>query len=395
MRSRMRLLGAIGLVVIVALLMIGMGAVGAGNGDDVALSPGDLEFETVQVHACEDTTLNSWYPQNNYGSSTTLTLRSQNGSSPILKFDLASLLYPQDMAVASARLKIYVQSSSNALQAWVSAYAVNRPWVANEATWYRANSLTVWDEYGCNGVPVDRAETGTSEVYLSESGTWLTLDITDLVRRWLLGTLDNNGLLLKATARGSVGYTLFSADYTNGAYRPYIEIDYLLIPTPTPTVTPTATPRVPVLEVDKVGPVGPLKPSERTITYNITVRNTGTALASGIVITDVLPLGTSFSSCTEGGTYVADGHLITWQGIDLDEDEALTIVVHLDLEDWVEEMGNIVNVARVTCAGCRGVVEDYWETIVIAPSPTPTLTPSPTPTPVLMYLPLEYNERIQ
>jgi uncharacterized repeat protein (TIGR01451 family) len=338
------------------------------------------------VRACVDTTLNAWYPQTNYAASATLTLRSQDGSSPLLKFDFGALPYPQDMAVASASLMMFVQSASNGLPAQVSAYAVHRPWVAGEATWYRADRDTVWDGYGCNGAPGDRAAAGTPEQELSETGDWVTFDITDLVRGWLQGALPNYGLLLKATARGSVGYTLFGADYANGAYRPYVEIDYVLIPTPQPTITPTATPVVPGLEVDKVGPVGPLKPDERTITYNITVRNAGTALASGVVLTDVLPLGTSFGSCTADGVYDAEEHLIVWRDIDLEQGESLTMVVHLDLAAWVREMGNIVNVVRASCPACPGVAEDYWETIIVAPTPTPTATP------VRMYLPLQYRQ---
>jgi uncharacterized repeat protein (TIGR01451 family) len=221
---------------------------------------------------------------------------------------------------------------------------------------------------------------GAPSVALPGAFSWIEINVTDLVRRWMDGSLDNNGLLLKMTARGAVGYELFSADHSTSAYRPYLEVSYAIMPTPTPE-TPTPVPPVPALELDKLGPAGPLPDEETTLTYTITARNVGTALAAGIAITDVLPLGTIFQSCTQDGVYSAQNHIITWQGISLAEGESLTLEVHLELADWVRQLGNIVNVVHGTCADCPGVAEDYWTTIFVEPTATATATPTITPTP--------------
>lgn len=377
----------------VALLMTSLGVAWAGQPQE-ATGPAQMDFESVRLPVSADTTLHAWYPDANSAASATLGLRSQDAAAPLVKVDLSTLDEPSQMAVASAKLHLYVQSSSNTQPLSVVAYAVHRPWVASEATWRRAAAATLWGLGGCNATPDDRAAEGSPAAEITAGAQWLTLDVTQQVSDWLAGTLPNQGLLLKASARGSVAGTLFSSEHASVAYRPYLEIQYLrVIPVdPTPTVTPT--PYEPRLALHKVGPTGPLAPDEQTLTYSITVSNVGTAPATGIVLTDVLPLGTIYAASSAGGVYDQEAHTITWQVIDLPMGESLTIEVDLGLAKWVRELGNIINVVRASCSGCPGVAEAYWKTIVVAPTPTPTATPSPTPPPRLWW-PLVYQWKVQ
>lgn len=384
------------LIIVVALISIWVAGVGMVGADSTKedVDPGDLVFETVTVLASKDTTLHSWYPDTNLEGDPTLSLRSQNGASPLIWFDLSTVDYPETRVIGSAVLKIFVHSGTNKLPIYAAAYPVNRSWEVEEATWLRADAQTMWARAGASAVPEDNTGAGTPPVAIATGGEWVIFNVTKIVRQWFLGTQPNYGLLLKGDARGSVGYILFGADQIVENMRPYLEIEFATVPTPTPTVTATPTPIRPALEIVKTGPVGPLKASEQTVTYNVTVCNVGTEVATGVVITDVLPLGTVYTSCSDGGVYEPEEHRIVWPAFTLGMGESKTIVVHVALAGWVAELGTIVNVARGSCSGCPEMVEDYWETIIIpvTATPTPSPTPTPIPTPWLMYLAQVYEQ---
>ena len=390
-RSTKRILALVLTLALLSVWVVGLGGVGADSAKE-DVTPGDLIFETMTVRASRDTTLHSWYPSTNFGGDPVLSLRSQNVASPIIWFDLTGIEFIANKVIGSAVLKIFVQSGTNPLALYATAYPLNRAWVEGEATWLNADATTLWTMPGASGVPEDQTGAGTKPVAISGGGEWVTFDVTKMVRQWFLGTQPNYGVVLKGDARGSVGYELFGANQIDARWRPYLEIEYATVPTPTPTVTATPTPIRPALEIVKTGPVGPLKASEQTVTYNITVQNIGTDDAAGVVVTDVLPLGTVYVSCTEGGVYDPEEHRIVWPTFNLDMGESKTIVVHVDLARWVAELGTIVNVARATCPLCPGLVEDYWETIIIPASPTPTPTVTPSPTPWMMYLVQVYEQ---
>jgi uncharacterized repeat protein (TIGR01451 family) len=64
----------------------------------------------------------------------------------------------------------------------------------------------------------------------------------------------------------------------------------------------------PGLTISKSGP--PTVASGANLTYTITYGNTGTAVASGVIIRDPIPAGTTFVSATGGGTFSAG--VVTW-----------------------------------------------------------------------------------
>ena len=68
-------------------------------------------------------------------------------------------------------------------------------------------------------------------------------------------------------------------------------------PTPTSTPTPTATPVPTDLVLTKTDSVDPV-PTAGILTYTINVTNNGAAAADNVVISDPLPVGTTFLSCT-------------------------------------------------------------------------------------------------
>jgi len=394
---RTRVFGIVTLCLLAACLALGWSRSEAnpGPGPGKEINPEDLVFETIRVPAGADTTLHSWFPYDDLGDRATLTIRSEEVARALLRFDLTSLPYPNRMAVARATLRVYVQSGTNPLPLEVSAYALNRSWEEREANWYRANAGTLWDAAGANGVPGDRAGTLAASAGLSRGGEWVELDVTGLVREWIAGQRAAHGVALQGESRGAVGYTLASSEYSDPDLRPHLSILYSVLPTATPTQTamPTATATPgPVLAVEKVGPAGPLQVHGQTITYNITVRNVGSDLATDVSLVDTLPLGTVFSSASENGVYDAQQHAITWTGLSLHSGESKVVVIHVDLAAWTAGAGQIVNVVEARCDGCAPA-QAQWETLVIPESPSPTPTLRPTPPPWKTYLVEVYDQR--
>ncbi len=70
-------------------------------------------------------------------------------------------------------------------------------------------------------------------------------------------------------------------------------------PTPAPTSTPTPTPTTQLadLALTKTGSPNPVI-SGSTLTYQLGISNNGPGTANGVVLTDPLPVGTTFVSCT-------------------------------------------------------------------------------------------------
>lgn len=411
MRGFHRVAGAVLMAVFLVLSLIGMAASSAGTSPGsvpVAMGPADLQFQTVELSTGQATTLHSWFPGTNYAASSDLTLRTGDVASPLVRFDLSPIPSAAQVAVAKATLKLYVGYRTNAQPLTAAVYAVNRQWRAEQATWNDAAAGTPWGQSGCNAVPGDHDAVVADQVLIAEQDVWIALDVTDSVQGWLSGAIANDGLVVKASGRGSVAYNVYSFNYSLSSLRPKLEIIYAVIPTPaptltsTPTATPSPTPLTPGLYIEKTGPAGPLSSGQYAVTYNISVRSIGTQGAGVVAVTDMLPLGTVFLGCTHDGVYDLEDHTVTWNLGTLAIGEQKDISLDLGLAAWVKDTGTIVNVARASCTGCVAV-EDYWETIVIPPTPTPsptstptliptatpppTLTPTATPTLLFMYWP--------
>lgn len=388
-RGKLRVVGLVSTFV-VCLMLIGLGAIGASPSpqvsiETISLGPG-IVFRQVTIPASEDTWINQWRPTTNYGR-TNLMLRSTNVASALLKFPLDAIPYPLDVAVAQATLRLYVIGSTNYNPLWAYAYSVNRPWNANEATWVQATASQAWSRSGCDAVPEDRSGDASPEVGIFMAETYVSLDVTEIVRAWLNGTAPNNGILVKASSGASVEWELASADHANPAFRPQLQVLFTIIPTPTPTITPSPTPIQPALRISKTGPEGVLELTQGSIiTYTIAVNSVGTQDAYGVVITDVLPYGTSYVGSTPPG--VQSGENVIWEIGTLPIGESVTIQVIVSLAALVKDSGLLVNVARANCTnGCTEVYSD-WPNII---NPIPTVTPIP---PRMLYLPLIFRDSL-
>jgi uncharacterized repeat protein (TIGR01451 family) len=102
------------------------------------------------------------------------------------------------------------------------------------------------------------------------------------------------------------------------------------------------------------------------ITYTVVMSNSGDALASGAVLTNVIPAGMSYvtgSVAATGGTpvYLAPGHTIRWDGdLDVNAPVTLTYAVQLETGDPVYNSASLNHPDALQPAGATSTPADQW-----------------------------------
>ncbi|RJP53207.1 MAG: sortase [Anaerolineaceae bacterium] len=108
---------------------------------------------------------------------------------------------------------------------------------------------------------------------------------------------------------------------------------------------------VPDLQITKDDGVTVISPGQ-TVTYTLTISNVGTQDATGVVVTDTLPVNTTFISASDGGT--ESGGVVTWPAFDLAAGApAVTRTVTIQVNDPFPG-SSMTNLAHVEDDGSNG-----------------------------------------
>ncbi|MBM3189489.1 MAG: DNRLRE domain-containing protein, partial [Chloroflexi bacterium] len=193
--------------------------------------------------ALEDTYLNQWYTDENYGAEQKIRVRQGDIMSGLIRFDLSAL--PPDTPVYGAYLHLYIVERSNTGDMYARVYGVRRHWADSEATWQRADRLTPWSQPGCNGAGVDRDPEYVASALMRGEKVWVSLDVTALAKRWVADPEANHGLLIKGDGGVSVQYGFASAEYENADLRPQLVVVTSNAPAESPTAIASPTPVLP------------------------------------------------------------------------------------------------------------------------------------------------------
>ena len=175
-------------------------------------------------YGASDTHLDAWDPARNRGQDRLVIVRSGNTRSALFRFDLDKL--PAGAQVQSATLRLYVSESSNAISLPIEVYRLRRSWEELSATWNRASASQAWGQPGADDTTSDREALPEARAMLAQTGAWVSMDITDLVSRWLAEPAQNNGVLIKGAGGSAVEYRFISSDYANENMRPHLTIAY-------------------------------------------------------------------------------------------------------------------------------------------------------------------------
>ncbi len=117
-----------------------------------------------------------------------------------------------------------------------------------------------------------------------------------------------------------------------------------------PTVVPLDA--APDIAVSKDDGVGQARPGD-TLTYTITVSNVGNQDATGVVLTDTVPAGTTFVSASGGGSEA--GGTVTWPTFDLAAGASVQRTLTVQVNDPAAVgQATVVNTAQATDNGSNG-----------------------------------------
>jgi hypothetical protein len=198
----------------------------------------------VSYSGSSDTFLSIDEPDTTHEGSVSLQMKndSSGGKRPLLRFDVSRIPPGSHIITATLHLAQDPYRKNDLFSSSVSIYAVERHWLAAEATWYKATALEPWSASGADGA-ADRSLTAQStlEVVLVSEMQWRLFSVRDAVQAWVNYPAQNEGLLAIGTGF-SQEFRFYSNEYPATSFRPKLEIIYCPAPpTPTPTATPTQT----------------------------------------------------------------------------------------------------------------------------------------------------------
>ncbi len=171
-----------------------------------------------------DSNLDLWLPNYRMGSSSVLSLRSQESEKIVLRFALPGL--PAGSHITSADLELFLNKRSNTNPLEVAVYNLLRTWVESEVTWQDASTGVPWGQPGAASGGADRGWLPAATVSLHQSVGWVQFDVTNLVSNWAHNPGQNHGVVIEGDSALPVEYTFLSREWINPLYRPRLIIHY-------------------------------------------------------------------------------------------------------------------------------------------------------------------------
>ncbi len=189
---------------------------------------------SVTLGPSDDAHVNENNPNNNYGTSSSLIVRSTSGGSPdtnyrtFIRFDTSGI--PAAATVFGASLRLYMSSDPGASRSYDAHRVTGAPaWAEGAITWDNQPAVA--------GSATDTQLTGTA------NNVWIEWDVTVDVQNFINLSQSNYGWRIKDQAESSGTNrqaTFRSQEYGTASQRPQLVVTYSA-PPPTPTATPTST----------------------------------------------------------------------------------------------------------------------------------------------------------
>lgn len=187
-----------------------------------------------------DTRINSNTATTNYGNGTLLYAGETNGavatSRTLIRFnDLTNL--PRRAVIDSAILWLCIQDDASSNARTYEVYRVIRNWVAGDgsagsgATWNTYDGTNNWSTAGCGNSTTDydgSVVLASASLSASEAlGTMIPFSLnTSEIQKFVDGTYNNYGFLIKAQTEANDMYVFYSADHATVTLAPLLEVTY-------------------------------------------------------------------------------------------------------------------------------------------------------------------------
>nr|VFK22784.1 MAG: Disaggregatase related repeat-containing protein [Candidatus Kentron sp. LPFa]VFK35211.1 MAG: Disaggregatase related repeat-containing protein [Candidatus Kentron sp. LPFa] len=161
----------------------------------------------------------------------------------LIKPDLPGVSPIDQRNIVSANLHLY--SYNSGYDHTVEIYKMRRPWgegihdaqiaTAGESAWNYSQYPTGWGTAGANNTATDRYATAeNSMTAIADIRGWVTLDVTDAIREFIDGSVQNNGFLAKGNWESAhisgKPYTwieFYSSEYEGEILRPRLVVTYV------------------------------------------------------------------------------------------------------------------------------------------------------------------------
>lgn len=108
----------------------------------------------------------------------------------------------------------------------------------------------------------------------------------------------------------------------------------------------------PALQIRGSGPAIPVGPGS-PLTITVVAKNVGNATATGVVITNVVPISTTFVSASSGGAL--NGSVVTWSGLSIAAGSAVTVAFTALVTTTGVTPGSVITNASLSVMSSQGV----------------------------------------
>jgi hypothetical protein len=181
----------------------------------------------------EDTYINAWSPNTNYGNKAELRLRQGGIKQPLMKFDLSSI--GLDGTIEAANLTMYYRGyDSGTRNMTAEIHALKRDWTQGAANWLQATAADMWGLPGAGDTASDVEATPSATALLTPAVPTAVVkvefNVQNLIQQWVSGDIPNFGLLMKGVGNVSTEYTFRSFDQAplNIPFVPVLDVVYSL-----------------------------------------------------------------------------------------------------------------------------------------------------------------------
>lgn len=249
--------------------------------------------DSETFEATKDTYANQAYPDKVNGSYDHLIV-SNKYTTRLVYIQFENVDIPEGAILDSATLKFYVYEQHYADTAKLNVGPVTGDWEESSLTWN--NKPTINQTLALEG-----------EISITDSG-WKEIGITNLVNKWLDGTVENKGIFIYPYgflyASPETEYAITFRSRTATENKPKLEIIYHFAPSPSPSPVPSPSPS-PSPEIEEEEIIGLEEPSpspeespspspEAEKGLILGIFSTGQALIAGLILLALLGAGISF-----------------------------------------------------------------------------------------------------
>jgi len=186
---------------------------------------------------CEDTYIYEYDQDANFSTASGIELYNNNAGTKayaILRFNPSNQI-PYASDIIDARIRLYLESSTESSAFSFYVYRLLQPWVLSEVTWNRFNYSVTWNFDGAKAVSSSGEDDGVydirspyiSTLYSDVIPRWVEVDVTSLAQQWVNKEAKEYGVKLYA-AFSSVDTTILASSRGVDGFRPYLQITYNL-----------------------------------------------------------------------------------------------------------------------------------------------------------------------